>query len=483
MVNVIAKKDNQVTINVIGGNSESVTGSCSIINYNGKIALFELGSIQESNDIKTNYNYNKKLVSDIKNKDQIKFVIIGHTHTDHIGNIPSLYRNECNAKIIVPKGSKTILKDMWLDSAYINQKDVESIKYKNKKEVAPLYTENEVYIALNHVVEIDFKAMVELDENLSIRYIPAGHILFSAQTEMFLKVSNCTKKVSFTSDLGNINLSDTKVFIDKFEPIIKTNVLIGECTYSARGRSVSKKDIKSDLQTIRDLVLKYCVKDGKILFIPCFALDKTAYILWLLYLMFSDDTTFVTRIIVDSPLAIKLLKDYAEELQGESKLLFDEMMNWNCIELSKTPMDSSCNMEDGDPKIVLSSSGMLDAGRGIRWAKKILPDKNNCMLFVGYVTQNSNAYRIQNNKSKTIILNGETTNIRSKIVNLRSFSGHMQREDLLNYYSTINADSIYLVHSNKEDKEVFACDLRDKIGKKNKTTKVICVNNKTVINV
>lgn len=480
-MSIIAKKDNKVTIQVIGGNAESVTGSCSVINYNDKIALFELGTIQDSRDVKTNYNYNKNLISNIKDKDRIGFVILGHVHTDHVGNIPALYSTNCTARIIVPKGSKSLLRDMWLDSAFINDRDADTIRYKTKKECIPLYSENEVYRTLDFIEEIPFGQIIQLDENLSIRFTHAGHILFSAQTEMFFKVSNSVKKVLFTSDLGNVNLKDTKVFIDKFEPVTKANVVIGECTYAANGRSVTKKDIKNDIQAIKKLVLKYCIDDGRTLFIPCFALDRTPYMLWLLYSAFGDDLTFFTRIIIDSPLAIKLLEDYSNELSGDAKILFDEMMDWHCVELSKTAITSAEAMEDGEPKIVLASSGMLDAGRGIRWAKHILPNKQDCILFVGYVTPNSNAYKIQNNKSRTIILNGETINIRANLVSLHSFSGHMQRENLLNYYSNINSETIYLVHGNYNDKLEFSEDLRKEISRKNKTTTVIPVDYKTVI--
>jgi metallo-beta-lactamase family protein len=480
-VSIIAKKDNKVTISVVGGNAESVSGSCSVINYNGKIALFELGSIQESHDTKTNYNYNKNLITDIKDKENISFVILGHVHTDHVGNIPALYSSNCNARIIVPKGSKLLLKDMWLDAAYINDREAETIRFKTKKECVPLYTENEVNLALTYVEELPFGEIIKLDDSLSIRFTHAGHILFSAQTEMFFKLDNSVKKVTFTSDIGNINLKDTKVFISPFEPVTKSNVVIGECTYAAKGRSVTKKDIKTDIKAIKDLVLKYCVKDGRTLFVPSFALDRLPYMLWLLYSAFGDDLTFFTRIIVDSPLAIKLIEDYSKELTGEAKRLFDEMMDWHCIELSKTAISSAEAMEDGEPKIVLASSGMLDAGRGVRWAKKILPNKQDCILFVGYVSPSSTAYKIQNNKSKTIVISGDTINIKANLVKLSSFSGHMQREDLLNYYSNINCETVYLVHSNKDDKRVFAEDLINEISKKNKTTKVVCVDYKTKI--
>ena len=371
---------------------------------------------------------------------------------------------------------------MWLDSAFINARVSENIKFKTKKDCFPLYTDSDVYRALEFVVEYPFGKIIELDDSLSIRFIPAGHILFSAQTEMFFKLKNSVKKVVFTSDLGNINLKDTKVFIDQFEPITKSNIVIGECTYAARSRETSKKDIQSDIQAIKNAVLKYCVKDGRTLFIPCFALDRTPYILWLLYSMFSDDLTFFTRIIVDSPLAIKLLEDYKKELSGDAKEKFEKMIDWRCIEFSKTALSSAEAMNDGEPKIVIASSGMLDAGRGVRWAQKILSNKKDCILFIGYAAQNTNAYKIKNGQGLgTLIINGETVNNKCDIIDLHSFSSHMQRVDMLNYYSNINCQTVYLVHSNKSDKIEFAEDLRAEISKKNRSTRVVCVDYKTKI--
>jgi metallo-beta-lactamase family protein len=481
-VNVISKKDNKVTISVIGGNAESVTGSCSVINYNGKTALFELGSIQEGNSDKENYNYNKNLLSDIKDKENISFVIIGHSHTDHIGNIPALYSTNCKAKIIVPKGNKILLKDMWLDSAFINARKAEAIKYKTKKDCVPLYNENDVYCALEYVIEYPFGEIIKLDDSLSIRFTNAGHIAFSAQTEMFFTLSNSVKKVLFTSDLGNIKLKDSKVFVNPFEPVVKANAVVGECTYASKNRTSIKKEIQNDIKTIKDAVLNYCVKEGRTIFIPCFALDRTPYALWLLYSAFSDDLTFFTRIIVDSPLAIQLLEDYASGLSGESKENFLSMMDWRCIELSKTAISSAEAMTDGEPKIVLASSGMLDAGRGVRWAKRILPNNLDCMMFIGFATQNTNAYKIKNNRDVgTIVINGDTVNNKCNIIDLKNFSSHMQRDDLLNYYSNINCENVYLVHGNYNDKLEFAEDLKNEISRKNKTTKVTPVNYKTKI--
>ena len=488
-MNIIAKKDNKVTINVIGGNNESVTGSCSIINYNGNLALFEVGTIQDGKTTKENYDLNKKLITNIKNKDEIKYIFCGHAHADHSCNIPSLYTYNCDAKIIVPVGTSKILKEMWLDSAYINQRDCEYLSLKFERKYEPLYTENEVYKALNHIVEYPFHEIIELDECLSFRFSHAGHILLSAQTELFFSINGNTKKVTFSSDLGNPLLNDTKVFVDKFEPVIKSNIFIGEATYAAKNRSMTKKDLKTDLGKIKSVIQQFCVENKKTVVIPCFSLDRSPYILWLLYSIFGQDESFNIPIIIDSPLSIRLLNAYGEILQGDVKEKFSSMMNWKNLKLSYTPEDSKSCMADGKAKCVISSSGMLSAGRSVKWVQHVLPHSDNCILFIGFATTNTLAYKIKNSKNKngkkqkTITINGKAIKNNAQIVDLHSFSSHAQRDMLLKYYSNIIADKIYLVHSNMNDKIEFKADLEEEIRKKLRTTKVIATNRSTRINV
>lgn len=412
----------------------------------------------------------------------MSFIIISHIHQDHVGNIPALYSNGCTAKIIIPMGNRNALKDMWLDSAFINTRYSANVKFKTKKDIPPLYDESAVMIAMNYIVEVPFHEVTLLDESLSIIYIPAGHISFSAQAELFFKLANSVKKVTFSGDLGNINLKNDNVFVDEFEPIVKTNVFIGEATYSKKGRDTSIKDVEKDKLIIKDSINKYCVKNGRMILFPCFALDRCTRLMWLLYSMFSDDLSFYVRIIIDSPLAIKLLDDYGCSLKGEAKSKFDEMMNWKCFEFSKTQISSMEAMADGEPKIVISSSGMLEGGRSVKWAKQLLPSKKDSIIFTGYATQNTNAYKIKNsNGVKSLLIAGDTVNKFCEIIDLHSQSSHMQRSDLLNYYSNINCETIYLVHSNKVDKEEFAVDLRNEISRKNRSNKVICVDYKTKI--
>ena len=119
-VNTIAKKKHEITVEIIGGNAEGVTGSCTRIKTSEHCYLFECGMIQGNHTVLENYRANMKYIQKVKPQ-EVEFIIVGHLHADHIAMIPTLYaRGKCNAKIIVPKGSTSILKEMWLDSSYIN---------------------------------------------------------------------------------------------------------------------------------------------------------------------------------------------------------------------------------------------------------------------------------------------------------------------------------------------------------------------------
>lgn len=477
----ISKKKDKIKIEVIGGNCESVTGSCTKIDFNGRTILFECGGIQDGHTILDNYKMNRELISKIKPKD-IDMIILGHNHHDHISNICSLFARGCRARIIVPKGSTSILKEMWLDSAYINARDCEYLSLKSGKEYYPLYTNDDVEITLRYVEECPSNEMIDLDAEISIRYSPAGHILCSQQTELYIHGGSHTKKIVFTSDLGNVKTQDSRVFVENLKPITKANIVIGECTYSKRERSMSKKDYEKDVEKIKTVVEQYCVENKHRVLIPTFSLDRMPYILWILYELFGRDETFNIPIIVDSPLSNRLLDCYSSILEGEAKEKFDKMMSWKNIRRVITPEDSMAAISDKSPKIICASSGMLTAGRSIKWTQSILPCEEDCILFIGYAGEDTLAYKIKHCKEqKTISINGKPIKNKCQIVDLKSFSSHMQRDDLINYYKTFNCEKIYLVHSDKNSKLEFKEDLEKALSECCKSTRVIAVNRSTKI--
>ena len=437
--------------------------------------------IQGEHTVLENYKANMKYIQKIRPQ-ELQYIIIGHVHQDHIGMIPTLYaRGKCNAKIIVPKGSISILKEMWLDSSFINCRDVEVINLKNDRNYEPFYTEDVVYKTLEYIEEIDSDKIVPLSDELAIRYTDAGHILLSKQCEVYINGGSRTRKILFSSDLGNISTQDTRVFVENFKPVTSANIAIMECTYASKERQCTKETYKKDVTKIKSVVEQYCIDNNSRVLIPSFSLDRTPYILWILYSLFGKDENFKIPILIDSPLANRLLDCYSSILDGEKKELFDEIMSWNNIKRVIQPESSKAAIADKSAKIILSSSGMLTAGRSVKWTQSILPNENDCILFMGYSGENTLAWKIKYGKDhKTININGKPYKNKAQIYDLKSFSSHMQRNEMLNYYKSINCEKIYLVHSDSNKIE-FKHDLENAIADCLKSTKVVAVNSGTKI--
>lgn len=436
---------------------------------------------QDGYTVLQNYRMNRAMIQKVRPQD-IKVVIISHCHVDHVGLIPALFASgKCSARIIIPQHSTPILKEMWMDSAYINSRDSDYLTCKTGKAVPPLFTEEDVLSALQHVEEYDSHEIHKLEEGLSIRYIPAGHIMLSQQCELFIGKSHI-KKVLFTGDLGNIKIQERKYYVEPFEPVNTANIVIGECTYCQRGRNMSTKDLNKDLEKIRTVINQYCVDYNRRVLIPVFSLDRTPYMLSIVYDLFGHDESFTVPVLVDSPLAIRLLWHYSSILTGEQKKRFDEVLSWKNLRLIVDPEESKACISEMGPKLVLSSSGMLTAGRSVRWVENFLPHDNDCILFCGYAGEDTLAYKIKNGKSqKTVSINGKAIKNRCQIVDLKSCSSHMQRDDLINYYKGIHCEKIYLVHGDMKYKPEFKADLEEAIRSHLRSTKVIAVNSSTSI--
>jgi metallo-beta-lactamase family protein len=454
------------------------------VEYNDTTIAVEIGGIQEGHTILENYNLNKQMLSKIKPQN-LDYIFILHFHYDHIGMCPSMYSSgKCNAKIIVPKGGTSILREMWLDSAKIMEKDCEYLTKKFGRSYYPFYDYSDIELAMDHIEEYDSNEMIQLTNELTFRYTPAGHILLSQQLELFVKINNHTSKIAITSDIGNLITEEKRVFVENFKPLVNANVVIGESTYGLSSKRISKNDFKKDLEKIKSVVTQFCVDSNNRVLIPTFSLDKMAIVLWYLYDMFGKDESFKVPIIVDSPLAIRLLDCYSSILNGEAKILFDEMMSWKNIRLVLEHTESAACIEDNQAKVILSSGGMLQSGRSVMWAQSIIPRSNDCLLFMGYCGVGTLGWKIKNSKDqKTITINNKILKNKCQIVELRSFSSHMQNAELINYYKNINCESIYLLHGDEDSRISLKTQLEKEISNMSKTTKVRVVNKSTVIRI
>ena len=470
----MAKKET-MTIEFIGKNADEVTGSMTLIKSNGLNILLEAG-IYQSNDTLEDYKINSRNLN--INLKKIDFIIIGHVHADHTMLIPRLVANGCNAKIIVPKGSKGFLELLGKDSAFIVERDCQMLERKYKRTFHRIYTPSDVDKMLSYIEEYPMGEKIELNDRLTIRYIPAGHILNSAQIELWVKneKKNKTVKILYTSDLGNIKLP--KYYAQSFESVDKANIVIGESTYSDKDRYVKAETRKKDLEKMYE-VIKY--HEG-IVEIPIFAMDRCPNIVTILYDLFGYDKDFKQDIVVDSPLAVKILKHYLEVLEGDDYLKLKEVMDWKNLILIEDAVDSKEYMSRAKNCVVLTAAGMLGAGRSRIWLKHIISGRKNTLLFVGYASHNTLASKIKDNKGKGVIkIDSKTYPNRCKIMDLKSFTSHMQYDDLLHYYSTVQADKICLVHGDFNSKCEFAKELQKEIDKKFGRARVVIVNKGTSI--
>jgi len=468
----VGKKKDRIRIRFIGENSEDVTGSETLIEMPDYQLLLECG-LYQSSDAKKDYKTNSKRL-DYRPSD-IDYIFLNHLHIDHSGKICRLYANGCKARIIAPKGSVDLFKAMCVDSAYIIGKDVEMLARKYGVNAAPIYTEEDVNKTLEYFDEYDFEKTIKLNDSISFRFVPSGHIINSAQLELWLADGNHTSKILYTSDLGNASVK--KYYSNTFTPVDHANVVIGECTYGDATRSANMKDHEKDLEKIKSIIETACVQDRHRVLIPIFALDRAQNILTYLYDLFGKDKSFNIPILIDSPLTIQITKLYSNLLEGESLEKFEEVLRWENIKFVKEYEESQSWRSKKDPCVCLSASGFMQAGRSKQWAKALLPDAKNHIIFVGYSSSDSLAGRIKNGKiHKTISIDGKPIPNRCGITNLLSFSSHCQHDGLLSYYSNINAEKICLVHGEMKGKISFAKELQEEISRKNRTSKVVVVN-------
>lgn len=473
----MSKRKDKIKIRFLGQNSYGVTGSLTLVEYKNKSILLECGLFQEGTVLE-NYYINKDAFKGFNPKD-IDYCFVEHCHIDHSGLLPRLVKNGFKGKIITTHISANILKPLLTDSAYIHKKDADYLYRKKSMDIEPLYTEEDVQNTFNYIYEYGYNEVFQLDDVVSFKFLHNCHLIGASQLELFIKKdSGLIEKILYTSDLGNSILH--KPFVYETEYCTKASVAIFESTYGLKERSISKKDREKDIEKIKSIITETVLVNKSCVLIPSFSLDRSQFIMKILYDLFKDTDL---QVVVDSPLTKKITDCYLEVLQGENKKTIEEVVNWKNIRFITDKDDSRACITDGKPKVVVSASGFLDKGRSINYLKQFLPNEKAVVLFVGYMPQNSLAYKIKNGKGqKTISIEGKPYKNKANIYALKSFSSHLQHEQLVDYIKGMNVAKVYLVHGDIGAKKELKSALEEELSKIGKTTKIICTNKQTTCN-
>jgi metallo-beta-lactamase family protein len=469
----MAKKENMKISFVDSMSAEDVTGSSVLVEAPNCKILLDCGFYQ-SNDKKKDFLINKRNAKEYKPKD-LDFVFACHTHYDHIGKIPKIYKEGFCGKTIVPNGSKEIMKRMFIDCAYINERDIEIINKQEGTNYYPLYSNEDIDYCYNYIYEYDINKKIKINDEISFMFIPSGHLLNACQLLLWITYDNITKCIGYTSDIGNKYI-DNK-FVGKFEPLEKCDILIGESTYGDRkDLKIKNKERKNDYEKLKSIIDTQVIQMNGRLIIPSFAQSRPLQVIGMIYDLYKD-TEFSCKVYLDSPLAIDLLKLVENNLIGEELDYYKNLLNWSNLVLVKESEDSKLLSRSKESCIIISTSGMCNVGRIRHHFKSMVGNANATILFCGYSSENSLASILKNPKTQEISIDKKYYPVKCSVNNLKSLSGHAMYQQLLDYYSKVNCNKIILHHGSKEAKEILAKDLKKVLEKECKTTRVICANN------
>ena len=448
------------------GATKIVTGSNFLVEAAGKKFLVDCGLYQGKAELEEQnyreFDYNPA---------EIDFMLLTHAHIDHSGRIPKLYNDGFKGPIYAHKATCDLCQIMLPDSGHIQEMEAE---WKNKKRIrkgqqtrGPLYTAEDALKCMEIFVPVKYDEIIQVSENIYVRFNDAGHMLGSSTIEIWAKEDGKETKAVFSGDLGNNDI-----------PLLSEPTMIDNCDYLVMESTYgSRLHIRNDQKA--ELFLKIVsetIDNGGTVVIPSFAVGRTQEILYELNKLKENrhDEEFLREyrtlmkvpVYVDSPLAISATQVFKENMDLFEDEVKEEMERGNNplefpgLKFTQTVDESKALNESDEPSIIISASGMCDVGRIKHHLKHNIWNPKSTILFVGYQAPGTLGYEIVNGAKKVTIF-GEEFAVNARIEYIEGYSGHADQEWLMNFvYSFYNKPKhIFLVHGEEESQEV----LRNKI--------------------
>ncbi len=448
------------------GAAKTVTGSNFLVEAAGKKFLVDCGMYQgKATEEKENSDPFRF------NVNEIDFMLLTHAHIDHSGRIPKLYNEGYRNPIIATKATCDLCTIMLPDSGHIQEMEIEWKNKKRKREgkepLPPLYTAEEATKSLELFRRVKYDEIIDIDENIKVRFNDAGHMLGSSIIEVWVNENGKTEKAVFTGDLGNndIPLLASPTMIES------ADYLVMESTYGSRLHM--RNDDKAELFLN---IVSETLNNGGTVVIPSFAVGRTQEIVYEINKLKEkrNDEEFKQKyrtlmnvpVFVDSPLAISATEIFRENMDlfdddvKEAMKKGDNPLEFPGLQFTRTAEESKALNEMDKPAIIISASGMCEVGRIKHHLKHNLWNPKSTILFVGYQAPGTLGSRLVNGEKKVKIF-GEEISVNARIEYIEGYSGHADQEWLLNFiYSFIKKPKhIFLVHG-EEDSQIV---LRDKI--------------------
>lgn len=458
---------------------DAVTGSSYLVKFGNSRILLECGLYQSStNSYIDAYKVNSRPF-EYKPK-TINAVVVGHPHIDHAGLLPRLVAEGYSSPIYATSKTISLLKPLLMNSQAILENEAKLLSKKYKRVYKPLYTIEDVKKTLDLMVSCDdaYNDAISIAENISLKLLHNSHTIGSVQVELICRDELRTKKILYTSDIGGFKTDNH--FVDGLEPANGYyDFVIGESTYGHRADSGRKR--KTDLDLMKTVINESVEQGGSVLF-SAFSFQRTQELLVSLWEIYGSDHNFNIPVVVDSTLSVEICKLYTKLLEGNDLVTWQNVISWRNLRLITDKNKSDLCMADTlTPKIVISSSGFMTAGRSVKWCKTLLDDSNNAIFLSGYVGSSREflSYRLKNaSPHERVKINGVYVSCEASIHQLLTFSSHMSHHDLVEYYGGkyFDCEKLILCHGRDSAKIALKSDIDVNKEKNNRTYKVLVGN-------
>lgn len=438
------------------GAARTVTGSKHLIHINpNKKILLDCGMFQGMG--KETLELNKEFGFDPA---ELDYVIISHAHIDHIGLLPKLVKEGYNKKIFCTGPTVDLAKILLLDSAHIQESDVMHInkqrKKSNREELAePLYTIEDVHAVFPLLHTVPYNKPYKIDDDVELTYTDCGHILGSSAINLKLREHGKEVRITFSGDVGRYN----DMLLRKPDVFPQADVILLESTYGDR--------LHDDALPATDKILQYiqrtCIEKRGKLIIPAFSVGRTQEILYMLNRLELERRLPKVPYIVDSPLstqATQIIKRHPECFKKEVQELLkkdSDIFAFEGLRYTQTVDDSIALNESKEPCVIISASGMAEAGRVKHHIAHAISNPANTILIVGYCEPQSLGGRLSSGATHVGIF-GVQYDVKAEVGKISSLSAHGDYQDLGHWLACQDAQQVrklFLVHGEYDVQQTF----------------------------
>jgi len=453
-----------MTVTFLGAAHE-VTGSCTLLEAGGVRGLVDCG-MEQGQDIFVNQELPVE-------PGGLSFVLLTHAHVDHSGNLPLLFKNGFDGPVYATPETCDLCRIMLLDCAHIQESEAEWHNRKGRRAGAetyePVYTAEDAETAIAHLRPVTYGETVQIADSYTVRYSDVAHLLGSACIEIWMNEDGQERKMVFSGDIGNY---DQPIIRDAPQKVAQADYVVIESTYGDRLHDRSKPSV----ERLADYIQRTLDRGGNLV-IPSFAVGRTQEMLYFIREIKEKNMVHGHDhfpVYVDSPMANEATAIYLQCsrdcLDEETRALVDAGINpiWSDdIRISVTSEDSKAINTDMEPKVILSASGMCEAGRIRHHLKHNLWRPESTVLFVGYQAVGTLGRKLYDGEKKVKLFN-EEIQVLCEIGFLPGKSGHADRDGLTDWLAGFEEKPklVFVNHGENEVTDSFAAYLEKEFGHK-----------------